>query len=79
MPDLFNIVSDTLTSSFQAPPDQVRPEAHLSDLLHDSLDRVEFTTVLGTRLEVTISDEELDQAETIADVVALVERKKVDH
>jgi acyl carrier protein len=57
-------------------PSKVVPEADLlRDLDLDSLDTMELTLGLEERFRIEIPDQELEGLATVADAVALVERK----
>jgi acyl carrier protein len=61
----------------QIPEDRVRPESNLiADLGGDSLDVVEFVIDVEAEFDIEIDDAKLDEVETIADVVKLVEGAK---
>ncbi len=57
-------------------PGTVFPTSTLAaDLNMDSLDRVSFQLALEEEFQIVIEDDEAEQCTTVADVVALVERK----
>jgi acyl carrier protein len=56
--------------------DQVQPDASLVNDLHaDSLDRIEMMMRCEEEFGITIDDPEAESCRTVADVVALVDRK----
>lgn len=56
---------------------KVTPEARLlQDLDLDSLDTMELTLGMEERFEIEIPDEELEGLTTVADAVALIERRR---
>lgn len=75
MATLFELVRSTLVTRFEAPAEELRPETFLGDVLLDSLDFVEFATLVGDQLRIRISDDEIENAETLSDVVFLLENK----
>lgn len=69
----FELVRDVLRAEFEIPPEKVRPGARLADDLDlDSLDRVHLSHALEDR-EIRVSDDDLAQAGTIDQLVALVD------
>jgi acyl carrier protein len=75
MISVHDAVVEILVARFDLDAGAVVPEATLDDLGLDSLSQLELATVLKKRLGAVISDEELDEVSTVADVVALVEKK----
>lgn len=53
----------------------IRPEAGRDEIGLDSLAIVELSMVLAKRLSVDISDEQLLDAATVADIVSLLEQQ----
>lgn len=47
------------------------------DLDADSVDLMEFILTLEDEFEIEITDEEIDQLQNVADVQALIQKKKV--
>jgi len=55
---------------------ELTPETNFADDLNcDSLDMIELAMAFEEQYEIEISDEETESVETIADAVALLERK----
>ena len=56
--------------------EQIVPEARLvEDLGLDSLDAVELAIAVERKFEIEVPEEELTKLKTVADMVALVERR----
>lgn len=75
MSALFDRVRDILVNSFGVDAGDITPEATFEDLDLDSLDLVEFALAAEEQLGVRITDEEAEGLSTLADTVALLERK----
>lgn len=70
--NLRSILHDQLSIS----PAEVEPGASLrDDLGMDSLDAMEFITILSDEFEVTITDEDLKHLTTISDVITMIESR----
>ena len=54
---------------------RVSPDARLDALGADSLDRVSIADAIGVELDVVVPDGDLEKIETVADLVAAVERR----
>ena len=50
-------------------------ESKISDLDIDSIDLVDFIMLVEEEFEIEFSDEELDEIESLADIVSLIESK----
>lgn len=73
--NMFETIKKILVEFCGVSAERVTPEAKLRDDLGlDSLDDMEFLTEVETRLDVFIDDETYDGAETVADVVNLVDQ-----
>lgn len=60
------------------PEDKITPEQRSTeDMGLDSLDRVELAIEIESRTRLEFSDDELGKLRTVADLVALVARKKL--
>lgn len=57
----------------QANPEDLTPETRLDDLDLDSLSRLETALGLQREFRVAVDDTRMNDAETIADVIAIVE------
>ncbi|GHF29958.1 hypothetical protein GCM10010218_08960 [Streptomyces mashuensis] len=68
-------LKDILVNKLKVTPDQVVPEATHEDLELDSLAVVELSLVLEQELGIRISDDELLEAPTIGDMVALMDER----
>jgi acyl carrier protein len=68
-------VRQVLTTRLGIAPDALRPESRLlEDLGLDSLDAHELAVTLEGELGVEVSDRQLQDLETLADLLALVQR-----
>lgn len=56
-------------------PEEIDFNSKISDLDIDSIDLVDFIMVLEDEFSIEFSDEELDEIETLADIVSLIESK----
>lgn len=68
---LRNILADTL----KVAPETIVPEATREDIELDSLAVVELSLLLKSELGLDISDDELLEAETVADMARLMEER----
>ena len=58
-------------------PDQIDLDSKISDLDIDSIDLVDFIMVIEDEFSIEFSDEELDEIESFADIVSLIESKNL--
>ncbi|MEU1595619.1 acyl carrier protein [Streptomyces sp. NPDC005708] len=72
---MFENVKEILVNKLKVDPEQITPEATREDIELDSLAVVELSLVLETELGVSVSDDELLEAETVGDMVALIEQR----
>ncbi|MGI5136422.1 acyl carrier protein [Streptomyces sp. CA-106110] len=72
---MFESVKEILVNKLKVDPEQITPEATREDIELDSLAVVELSLVLETELNVSVSDDELLEAETVGDMVALIEQR----
>lgn len=56
-------------------PSEIDFDSKISDLDIDSIDLVDFIMVIEDEYSVEFSDEELDEIETLADIVSVIESK----
>lgn len=56
-------------------PDEIDLDGKISDLDIDSIDLVDFIMVIEDEFDIEFSDEELDEIETLSDIVCLIESK----
>ena len=56
-------------------PDQIDLDSKISDLDIDSIDLVDFIMTIEDEFSIEFSDEELDEIESFADIVSLIESK----
>jgi acyl carrier protein len=68
---LRNILADTL----KVAPETIVPEATREDIELDSLAVVELSLLLKSELGLDISDDELLEADTVADMARLMEER----
>ena len=50
-------------------------ESKISDMDIDSIDLVDFIMIIEEEFEIEFTDEELDEIETLSDIVSLIESK----
>lgn len=71
--DVYEAIKQVLVDELKLSPDVVRPEADLRrDLGLDSLDVATVAMALEERLGVEVSDEAMQDVETVQDAVALL-------
>ena len=74
--EIFARVARVLEESFDLPPAQLRPDAHLIDDLDlDSIDAIDLVVSLEAETGLDVSEEELKSIRVVQDVVDLVHRK----
>ena len=56
-------------------PDQIDLDSKISDLDIESIDLVDFIMIIEDEFSIEFSDEELDEIESFADIVSLIESK----
>lgn len=56
-------------------PDEIDLDGKISDLDIDSIDLVDFIMVIEDEFDIEFSDEELDEIDTLSDIVSLIESK----
>ncbi|WEP01082.1 phosphopantetheine-binding protein (plasmid) [Streptomyces sp. FXJ1.172] len=72
---MFEQLKEILVNKLKVTPEQITPEATREDIELDSLAVVELSLVLETELGAAVSDDELLEANTVADMVALIEQR----
>ncbi|MEH0424322.1 acyl carrier protein [Streptomyces sp. B21-083] len=71
---MFEKLKEILVNKLKVTPEQITLEATREDIELDSLAVVELSLVLENELGVSVSDDELLEAETVGDMVALIEQ-----
>ncbi len=56
--------------------DEVSPETELDTLIEDSMDAIELIAVLGDRYDASIEPDEMEEIETVQDLIEYVEANK---
>lgn len=56
-------------------PSEIDFDSKISDLDIDSIDLVDFIMLIEDEYSLEFSDEELDEIETLADIVSVIESK----
>ncbi|GAA0665328.1 hypothetical protein GCM10010193_15950 [Kitasatospora atroaurantiaca] len=74
---MFDTLKEILVSKLKVTPEQVTPESTKDDIELDSLAVVELSLVLENELGITISDDELLEAETIGEMAELIESRSL--
>lgn len=78
--ELLDFLRRVMRTEFEIEPAEVRPEAHLvDDLGLDSVDAMVMALRLEEETGLELSDDELQGLETVASVVALVQRRLAAH
>ena len=74
--ELLGLLRRVFGEEFEIDPDQIVPDAHLAtDLDLDSVDAVTLAARLEEETRVSLSEDELKSLDTVASVLALVERR----
>ncbi|MEV7672957.1 acyl carrier protein [Streptomyces sp. NPDC000963] len=71
---MFEQLKEILVNKLKVSPEQITLDATREDIELDSLAVVELSLVLETELGVSVSDDELLEAETVGDMLALIEQ-----
>ncbi|MFI8347497.1 acyl carrier protein [Streptomyces sp. NPDC085596] len=71
---MFEQLKEILVNKLKVTPEQITLDATREDIELDSLAVVELSLVLETELGVSVSDDELLEAETVGDMLALIEQ-----
>ncbi|WP_411104994.1 acyl carrier protein [Streptomyces sp. cmx-4-9] len=72
---MLEMLREILSNKLKVSPDAITPEATREDIELDSLAVVELSLLLESELGLEISDDELLEAETVADMVRLMEER----
>ena len=73
----FETVKNIVVETLQCNADEVTMETNIAeDLNADSLDIVQLNMAIETEFGISISDEELVNLKTIADIVGYIDEKK---
>ncbi|MFJ9343576.1 acyl carrier protein [Streptomyces sp. NPDC101733] len=72
---MLEMLKEILSNKLKVSPDAITPEATREDIELDSLAVVELSLLLESELGLEISDDELLEAETVADMVRLMEAR----
>jgi acyl carrier protein len=75
MPKTYEQVVDLIIDRLDVQPGDVTPQTAFVDLEADSLDRIELMMAAEEAFDVAIDDPEAEAVKTVADMVALVNRK----
>ncbi|MGV9882568.1 MULTISPECIES: acyl carrier protein [Streptomyces] len=68
-------LKEILSNKLKVSPEAITPEATRDDIELDSLAVVELSLLLKSELDIDVSDDDLLEAETVADMVALMETR----
>lgn len=72
---MFETLKDILVSKLKVAPEQITSDATREDIELDSLAVVELSLVLEKELGIKVSDDDLLDAPTVGDMVALLEER----
>ncbi|MFF2775580.1 acyl carrier protein [Streptomyces sp. NPDC058052] len=72
---MFEQLKSILVDKLKVSPEAVTPEATREEIELDSLAVVELSLMLESELGLKISDDELVEAPTVGDIVALMEQR----
>lgn len=70
-------LSQILTARFKVKPESISPDASLKKLGLDSLFLVELSIIVEGEIGVPLEFDDLTEADTIAEVVEVMERKAI--
>jgi acyl carrier protein len=73
---MYELLKSVMTEVLLLDADGVRPDASREDAGLDSLAVVELSMVLTERHGIRITDDELLELDTVAEIVALMEQRK---
>ncbi|WP_447039691.1 acyl carrier protein [Streptomyces sp. DSM 118878] len=68
-------LKEILSNKLKVSPESITPEATKDDIELDSLAVVELSLLLKSELGIDVSDDDLLEADTVADMVALMETR----
>ncbi|WP_031089567.1 phosphopantetheine-binding protein [Streptomyces sp. NRRL WC-3549] len=68
-------LKEILSNKLKVSPESITPEATREDIELDSLAVVELSLLLKSELDLDVSDDDLLEAETVADMVRLMEQR----
>ncbi|MBM7170556.1 acyl carrier protein [Streptomyces sp. G44] len=68
-------LKEILSNKLKVSPEAITPEATKDDIELDSLAVVELSLLLKSELGIDVSDDDLLEAETVADMVELMETR----
>ncbi|MGA4851055.1 acyl carrier protein [Streptomyces sp. G5(2025)] len=68
-------LKEILSNKLKVSPEAITPEATKDDIELDSLAVVELSLLLKSELDIDVSDDDLLEAETVADMVELMETR----
>ncbi|MFF8940009.1 acyl carrier protein [Streptomyces paradoxus] len=68
-------LKEILSNKLKVSPESITPEATREDIELDSLAVVELSLLLKSELGLDVSDDDLLEAETVADMVRLMEER----
>lgn len=73
--EVYDKVTEYLTSQFKIPPEKITPQAHLfKDLELDSIDALDWFAAMESQIGLPIVEKELKMIKTVQDVVDYVVR-----
>jgi acyl carrier protein len=72
---VYETLKNILVTTLKVPAEQITPEATKEDLELDSLAVVELSMVLGKEHGLHISDDELQDVETVGEIAALMRER----
>ncbi|APY86579.1 acyl carrier protein [Streptomyces alfalfae] len=68
-------LKEILSNKLKVSPEAITPEATKDDIELDSLAVVELSLLLKSELDIDVSDDDLLEADTVADMVELMETR----
>lgn len=71
--NLRQTIKDILVEEFEADEDDVMDETSFDSLRLDSFDKIKFANELEERASVLLTDEQLEETNTIADLIKVIE------
>jgi acyl carrier protein len=71
--NLRQTIKDILVEKFDVDPDDIMDETNFDSLGIDSLEKIEFAMELEDKADVLLTDEQLEDINTITDLIKVIE------
>jgi acyl carrier protein len=77
MSALFDTIAQVISRRFRIDPSELVPDASFEELGLDSLSQIELATSIEKELGIKISDDDISQMSSIADIVQSLESRGI--